>query len=180
MMSKKIKIGVSSCLLGNNVRYDGGHRRDHCLRDTLGQFVKWLPVCPEVESGMLTPREPMQLMDDGVSLRLVTAQTGVDQAWLLSRWAGSKLKQLERDEVCGFVFKARSPSCGIHDAEIVDSSGGLIRRGPGLFVAEVAKRFPSLPLEDEVRLQDPVTRENFIERIFAYQRWRKLLASKAD
>jgi len=180
MLSKKIIVGVSSCLLGNNVRYDGGHRLDHCVRDRLGQFVEWLPVCPEVEAGLLTPREPMRLIDDGVSLRLVTMQTGVDQTVLLSRWSGNKLDQLERDEICGFVFKARSPSCGVHDAEIVASSGGLIRKGPGLFVAEVSKRFPSLPLEDEGRLQDPVIRENFIERILAYQRRRKLPAVKAD
>ena len=171
---RKIKIGVSSCLLGNTVRYDGGHKLDYNLRDTLGRYVEWAPVCPEVEAGFSVPREPMRLIGDAGSLRLVAVPTGVDQTRTLSRWIRSKLKQLGQENICGFVFKARSPSCGVHDTKIFAPSGRLIGRGAGVFAAEVLTRFASLPLEDEDRLQDRGITENFIERVFVYQRWRQL------
>jgi uncharacterized protein YbgA (DUF1722 family)/uncharacterized protein YbbK (DUF523 family) len=170
-MFAKSTIGISSCLLGNTVRYDGGHKLDHYLRDTLGQFVEWEPVCPEVEAGFSVPREPMQLVGDAGSLHLVTIQTAVDRTGTLFRWSRNKLKQLEQKGICGFVFKARSPSCGVRDTKIFAPSGRLIGNGSGLFAAEVATHFPSLPLEDEGRLQDPRIRENFIERVFVYKRW---------
>src|SRR5512143_1734368 len=105
-----IKLGISSCLLGENVRYDGGHKLDHYLRDTLGQFVEWVPVCPEVECGLPVPREAMRLVGDPDAPRLVTRKTGIDHTERMTKWAGRKLAQLERQNLCGFVFKARSPS----------------------------------------------------------------------
>lgn len=165
--NKKIKIGISSCLLGNNVRYDGGNKLDRCLLDTLGQVVEWVPVCPEVEAGLPVPREPMQLVADGPRTRLIAVETKQDRTATLTRWAGKKIKQLEQESVCGFVLKARSPSCGVHDAEIVSNTGESIGTGAGLFAQALMGRFPSLPVEDEERLRDPAVREVFVARILA-------------
>jgi uncharacterized protein YbbK (DUF523 family) len=166
-MTGKIKIGVSSCLLGNVVRYDGGHKLDLYLRDILGQIVEWVPVCPEVEAGLTVPREPMQLSGDPAAPRLVTIQTGIDHTERVARWAHARLVQLEKADLCGFVFKARSPSCGVHDTKITASSGGMAGLGPGLFAAAFMLRFSSLPVEDEERLRLTSIREDFIESIFA-------------
>ena len=112
-MSEKIKIGVSSCLLGNAVRYDGGHKLDIYLRDTLGKLVEWVPICPEVEAGLTVPREPMQLAGDRAAPRLLTIQTGIDHTERVAQWAHARLVRLEKEDLCGYVFKARSPSCGV-------------------------------------------------------------------
>jgi len=166
-MPGKIKIGVSSCLLGNAVRYDGGHKLDLYLRDLLGQIVEWVPICPEVEAGLTVPREPMQLSGNPAAPRLLTIQTGIDHTERVAQWAQAKLVQLEKTDLCGFVFKARSPSCGVHDTRIMTSSGGTAGLGPGLFAAAFMRRFPSLPAEDEERLRLTSIREHFIENIFA-------------
>jgi uncharacterized protein YbgA (DUF1722 family)/uncharacterized protein YbbK (DUF523 family) len=176
-MSKKIKIGISSCLLGNNVRYDGGNKLDHYLRDTLGQFVEWVPVCPEAECGLSVPREAMDLVGDPDSPRLVTRVTGIDQTNRMLQWADKKLKALEKEALCGFVFKARSPSCGVHDTKLYSRSKRLAIRRAGLFAEMVAGRFPGMPFEDEEGLQDPGIRENFIERVFVHHRWQELIAN---
>ena len=166
-MPGKIKIGVSSCLLGNAVRYDGGHKLDLYLRDTLGKLVEWVPICPEVEAGLTVPREPMQLAGDRAAPRLLTIQTGIDHTERLARWAHARLVLLEKEELCGFVFKARSPSCGVHDTQITTPSGGTAGPGPGLFAAAFMRWFPSLPIEDEERLRLASIREGFIKSIFA-------------
>jgi uncharacterized protein YbbK (DUF523 family) len=164
-MSTKIKIGVSSCLLGTAVRYDGGHKLDLYLRDTLGKLVEWVSICPEVEAGLTVPREPMQLSGNPAAPRLLTIQTGIDHTERVAQWAQARLVRLEKEELCGFVFKARSPSCGIHDTRITTPSGGTA--GPGLFAAAFMLRFPSLPVEDEERLRVASIREGFIKSIFA-------------
>lgn len=166
-MSKKIKIGISSCLLGNNVRYDGGNKLDQYLIETLSRLVIWVPICPEVESGLPVPREAMQLVVDGQRIRLTTIETKQDRTEVLTRWAEEKLKRLEQDGIRGFVFKARSPSCGVHDAELFSTSGASLGWRAGLFAKSVISSFPALPVEDEERLRDPAVREEFLARILA-------------
>jgi uncharacterized protein YbbK (DUF523 family) len=129
-----------------------------------------VPVCPEVEAGLTVPREPMQLSGDPAAPRLLAIQTGIDHTERLTRWAHARLVRLEKAGLCGFVFKARSPSCGVHDTQIVTSSGSMAGLGPGLFAAAFMLRFPSLPVEDEERLRDPGVREEFIERILNRKR----------
>ncbi len=174
-MPGKIKLGISSCLLGQRVRYDGGHKLDHFLVDTLGKFVEWVAVCPEVESGLPVPREAMRLVGSPDAPRLVTIRTGADHTSRLARWSDRKLSELEEAGLCGFVFKSRSPSSGIRDVKIYTPAGVPSQKGAGIFGKAFIKRFPLLPAEDEGRLNDPVLRENFIERVFVFRRWRELL-----
>ncbi len=164
-MSKKIKIGISSCLLGNNVRYDGGNKLDQHLIDTLGRIALWVPICPEVESGLPVPREAMQLVADGLRICLMTIETKQDRTGVLTRWGEEKLKRLEQEGVRGFVLKARSPSCGVHNAPFFSSAGDALGAGAGLFAKAVINHFPSLPVVDEERLRDPDVRELFLRRL---------------
>jgi uncharacterized protein YbbK (DUF523 family) len=164
-MSEKIKMGISSCLLGNNVRYDGGNKLDSGLVEALGRFVLWVPVCPEAGSGLPAPREAMQLVSDGKRIRLLTVGTKRDLTDGLVRWSIEELKRLEQEGVGGFVFKARSPSCGVHDAPLVSPGGEALGGVPGLFAGAVIGRFPFLPVEDEERLRDPAARERFLARV---------------
>jgi uncharacterized protein YbbK (DUF523 family) len=164
-MPKKIKIGISSCLLGNNVRYDGGNKLDKYILDTFGRSVEWVPVCPEVESGMLVPREPMQLVGDAIKPRLITIESKIDWTDGLTRWIEIKVREMEQSGLRGFVFKARSPSCAVHGAELFTTSGTSAGRSTGLFAEAVMRSFPSLPVEDEERLHDAGTRELFLARI---------------
>ena len=167
-MENVIKIGISSCLLGQNVRYDGGHKLDRYLRDTLGQFVQWVPVCPEVESGLPVPRDAMHLTVKSGETRLVTIRTGIDHTERMLMWADGRLSELEKLDLCGFVFKSRSPSSGMQGVKVYSPSGAVVHKASGLFAGAFMKRFPHIPAEDEGRLKDPGLRENFIERVFAY------------
>lgn len=161
----KIKIGISSCLLGENIRYDGGNKRDQYLMDTFGHIVEWVPFCPEVEAGLPVPREPMQLVGEAGRTRLIAIETKQDRTDVLTRWAERKLEQLEKKGIRGFIFKARSPSCGMHDAPFYSAAGEIVGAGGGLFAEAVANRFSSLPVEDEERLRDPNIKEEFLARI---------------
>jgi uncharacterized protein YbgA (DUF1722 family)/uncharacterized protein YbbK (DUF523 family) len=176
----KIKLGISSCLLGNNVRYDGGHAWDRFLTDTLGQFVEYIPVCPEVECGFSTPRESLRLVGSPDAPRLVTVRSGQDHTGRMLTWARGKVKDLEKENLCGFIFKSKSPSSGMERVKVYDEHGVPAKKGVGLFARAFMERFPLLPAEDEGRLHDPALRENFIERIFAYQRWREVLQQKKN
>lgn len=170
---EKIRLGISSCLLGEKVRYDGGHKLDYFLRDTLGRHVDWVAVCPEAEYGLPVPREAMHLVRTGRGPRLMTSCTKVDHTDGMLRWAGQRLKELEKEDLCGFVFKSGSPSSGMRDVKVYDDSGAPVRTGAGLFAGAFVKRFPLMPAEDEGRLQDPSLRENFIGRIFVFRRWKE-------
>ncbi len=161
----KIKLGISACLLGENVRYDGGNKLDRYLMDTFGHIVEWVPFCPEVEAGLCVPREPMQLVDEARGTRLITIETRQDRTDVLACWAEKKLKQLEQEEIRGFVFKARSPSCGVRDAPRYSAAGEIVGAGAGLFVIAVAACFSSLPVEDEEGLRDLSIKEKFLARI---------------
>lgn len=174
-VSEKIKLGISSCLLGAKVRYDGGHKLDHFLANTMGKLVEWVPVCPEVESGLSVPREAMRLIGSPDSLRLVTVNTGLDLTSLLATWTKGRLSELGNAGLCGFVFKSRSPSSGIRDVKIYAKAGGSPRKGAGIFGGAFIDKFPLLPVENNERLGNPVLRENFIERAFVFRRWRDLL-----
>ena len=173
-MSEKIRIGISSCLLGNNVRYDGGHKQAYYLTETLDKYVEWIPVCPEVEYGLPVPREQMRLEGDPKAPRLVTIKTGTDHTDGMLKWARSRLKELERDNLCGFIFKSRSPSSGYKGVKVYSPTG--LRRGKGIFTSAFIRHLPVLPIEDEVILQDPGIRENFIGRVIVMNRWKEFLA----
>jgi uncharacterized protein YbgA (DUF1722 family)/uncharacterized protein YbbK (DUF523 family) len=176
-MTEKINIGISSCLLGNKVRYDGGHKLDRYLRDTLGQYLRYIPVCPEVECGLPVPREAMRLEGDPGNPRLVTNKTGVDHTQRLQAWAKKRVVALEQEDLCGFIFKKDSPSSGMQRVKVYNTAGMPVKKGSGLFARAFMDHFPLIPTEDEGRLHDPGLRENFIERIFALRRWRKTQAA---
>ena len=165
-----IRIGISSCLLGQEVRFDGGHKRDRFLTDTLGRFVEWVPVCPEVEAGFGTPRDPMRLVADGRHIRLITIKTTADVTDRLERYAGRRVQELADEQLSGYVLKKDSPSCGMDRVKVYDAHGTPRRSGRGLFAAALRARLPFLPVEEEGRLSDPGLRDNFIERVFAYRR----------
>jgi uncharacterized protein YbgA (DUF1722 family)/uncharacterized protein YbbK (DUF523 family) len=172
---EKIKIGISSCLLGEKVRYDGGHKWDRYITDTLGQYFEWLPVCPEVECGLPVPREAMHLAGDPEAPRLVTVRTGTDQTEGMLKWVKGRLKTLEHSDLHGFIFKSRSPSSGIGGVTVYTASGMPGKKGAGLFGGAFMRAFPLIPVIDEGRLHDPELRENFIERVFIYRRWKEFL-----
>jgi uncharacterized protein YbgA (DUF1722 family)/uncharacterized protein YbbK (DUF523 family) len=170
-----IRLGISACLLGEPVRYDGGHKLDRFLADTLGKYVEWVPVCPEVEIGLGVPRESMRLVGDPDAPRLIAPKSGADYTERMKAWARERLEQLATMGLCGFVFKKDSPSSGLFRVKVYDEHGGASRTGSGIFPREVMKRFPLLPLEEEGRLNDLSLRGNFFERVFAFHRWIKLL-----
>jgi len=173
-----VRIGISSCLLGEAVRFDGGHKRDAFLTDAFGCFVEWVPVCPEVECGLGTPRESMRLVRVGDGVRLLTVKTGVDRTDQLVRYADERVAQLAAQDLCGFVLKKDSPSCGMARVKIYGRGTIPTRSGRGLFAAALADRCPNLPIEEEGRLSDPRLRDNFVERVFAYGRLRELFAGR--
>ena len=175
-MLTEIRLGISSCLLGEKVRYDGGHKLDHFITETLGKFVEFVPVCPEVECGLGIPREAMHLVAAPDGPRLVTIRTQVDYTERLRAWAQKRVVELEREDLCGFIFKSGSPSSGMERVKIYYGKGEPAKTGVGLFAREFMQHFPLLPVEDEGRLHDPALRENFLERLFTMNRWRETLA----
>ncbi len=177
-MKTKIKLGISACLLGENVRYDGGHKKDDFLTDTLGQYVEYVPVCPETECGMGIPRETLRLVGDPESPRMLTTRSGIDHTERMIQWAEKKVAELESSELCGFIFKSNSPSSGMERIKVYNDKGMPVKKGVGMFARIFMKHFPRIPVEDEGRLHDPVLRENFIERIFVLKRWRETLIKK--
>ena len=168
----KPRVGISSCLLGEMVRYSGGHSRDRFLTDTFGKYVDWVPVCPEAECGLPVPREAMRLVGDPETPRLLTIDSRIDHTDRVLRWAKRRVRELTGDDLVGFVFKSRSPSCGTGRVKIYGEGATHRGTGAGLFVRAFTQRFPLLPIEDEGRLHDPIVRENFIERMFCLRRYR--------
>lgn len=163
-----VTIGVSACLLGRKVRYDGGHKLDRCITDTLGRIFRFLPVCPEVECGMTIPRDAMRLEGDSADPRLVTIDSRIDKTEQMLSFCRRRIRELETEGLCGFIFKKNSPSCGIHSVKIYAGADMPADSGSGLFAAAVARHFPLMPLEEEGEFNDPRIRELFIERAFAY------------
>ena len=174
----QIPIGISTCLLGENVRYNGGHALDRFLRDTLGKYVHYVPVCPEVECGFGIPRETFRLVGDPKQPRLVTSHTGVDHTDRMEAWARKRVDELENDDLCGFIFKSDSPSSGMERVKVYDEKGVPRKMGVGVFARVFMEHFPLTPVEEDGRLHDPLLRENFIERIFTYRRYRNVMEEK--
>ncbi|MGH2749799.1 MAG: YbgA family protein [Actinomycetota bacterium] len=172
-----IKIGVSSCLLGEKVRFDGGHKKDSFLTDLFGRYVQWVPVCPEVEVGMPTPREPIRLALRDGSVHLVAPKSGTDHTHAMESYSVRRAGELGSENLCGYVFKKDSPSCGVWRVRVYNEEGMPERNERGLFARALIEAWPQLPVEEEGRLSDPKLRENFIERVFAYDRLRRLFDS---
>jgi uncharacterized protein YbgA (DUF1722 family)/uncharacterized protein YbbK (DUF523 family) len=176
---EKIRLGVSACLLGDEVRYDGGHKRDAFLVDTLGAFVEWVPVCPEVEIGLGVPRPPIRLVgDDANAPRLVVERSGEDLTGRMQRWAAGRVEELRELGLHGYVLKRASPSCGLVRVRVYGEDGSPGRVGRGLFAAALVDTLPMLPVEEEGRLTDAGIRESFIERVFAAARWQAFIATR--
>lgn len=175
---EKPRLGVSTCLLGENVRYDGGHARDRFLTDTFGKFVEWVPVCPEVECGLPVPREAMRLEGDPDAPRLVTNRTHIDQTPRMRGWAKKRVRELESEDLVGYIFKSKSPSSGMERVKVYDTDGVPHKVGVGLWARAFMDHFPLLPVEDEGRLHDDAIRENFVERIFCLRRYRDVRRSR--
>ncbi len=176
-----IRIGVSSCLLGEQVRFDGGHKRSDFLTETLGRFVEFVPVCPELEIGLGVPRESIRLVrgpDHAGAIRLVGNKTGLDHTDKMHEYAERRTAALGREELSGYVLKKDSPSCGMERVRVYATSGMATRDGAGLFASALMRRYPSLPVEEEGRLNDPHLRENFVERVFAYRRLRSFFSAR--
>ncbi len=167
MAQQLIRVGVSSCLLGEPVRYDGGHKRNRSLVDELGPLVEWVPVCPELESGLGVPRPAMRLQRDGGSVRMVEIQSGRDHTARMERFSTRRVRELAALDLCGYVLKRDSPSCGLERVPVLGKNGMRQREGVGLFAAALQAAFPELPVEDEGRLDDPEIRDSFIQRIVA-------------
>jgi uncharacterized protein YbgA (DUF1722 family)/uncharacterized protein YbbK (DUF523 family) len=191
----RLRIGISRCLIGDAVRYDGGHKRDPFLVSTFGRFVEWVPVCPEVEAGMGTPREPIHLvasaggaLSAGQPVRLVGVNSGEDWTARMARFAASRVRELKSADLAGYVLKNDSPSCGLDGVRVHhdDRASATPKRrneggtgtGRGLFAEALVSELPNLPVEEEGRLSDPALRENFVERVFAYQRLRALFSRR--
>jgi uncharacterized protein YbgA (DUF1722 family)/uncharacterized protein YbbK (DUF523 family) len=168
------RVAVSSCLLGAPVRHSGNHSRARFLTDELAPFVDWVPICPEMEIGLGTPRESLRLERSPDGPRLMTRRSRRDLTPAMNELADERSARLDAD---GYVFKAKSPSCGIHGIPLYAGDAAVNRHHRGLFADAVIEAHPLLPVEDEGRLNDAVLREAFTERIFAHARLRELLDS---
>ncbi len=179
MSEPRLRLGVSACLLGQRVRYDGGHKRDDFVADVLGAQFDLVPTCPEVAIGLGVPRAPIRLVRKagGVRVRGVR-DAALDVTDALD--AEAARVSGEQPDLCGFVLKKNSPSCGMERVKVHTEAGRPDGRASGAFAAGLMARRPLLPVEEEGRLNDPALRENFIERVFAYARWQALLAAGAS
>lgn len=173
---EKLLVGISACLLGDKVRFDGGHKHDRYITGTLGRFFDWHKVCPEVECGLPIPRETLRLVGPRENPRLITSHSGIDHTERMQAWCRRRLDEIEPFALCGFIFKSGSPSSGMQGVRVYDANGVPAKHGVGLFARAFMNRWPLLPVEDDGRLNDLPLRENFIERVFAYHRWREFLA----
>lgn len=169
------RIGISRCLLGEEVRYNGGHKRDSFLADTLSRYVEWVPVCPEVEAGLGIPREPMRLTGDARKPRLITISSRHDLTATLEDFSRRRVRGLQILALCGYVLKSASPSCGLNGVPIYGRHGKQSRSGVGLFARALRANFPLLPIAEENALQNASLRDNFLTRVFSYARWQKAL-----
>ena len=175
----RIRIGVSACLLGQEVRFDGGHKRNEFITETLGCFVEFVPVCPELELGLGVPRETLRLVRDrDDNLSLISNKNGIDHTAAMRTFAERRTAALERDDLSGYLLKKDSPSCGMERVKVYAATGMPSSTGRGLYAASLMNRYPNLPVEEEGRLNDPRLRENFVERAFAYRRLRTLFTGR--
>jgi uncharacterized protein YbgA (DUF1722 family)/uncharacterized protein YbbK (DUF523 family) len=177
-LSSTPRIGISSCLLGKKVRFDSGHKRDRYLTDLLGEYVKFVPTCPEVEVGMGVPREAVRLEGQPEAPRMVGNKSGEDWTDRMNAYSRKRVRQKYLSDLSGFILKNRSPSCGMERVKLYIKPGTVERKGVGLFAAALMERYPNLPVEEEGRLSDARLRENFIVRVFAYHRLQHLFSDR--
>ena len=175
-MEAKIRLGVSACMLGQEVRHNGGHKRNRWVTDVLGPFVEFVPVCPEVECGYPTPRPAFRLVGKPEDPRFVISRTGEDHTQRMQAWCARRVAELEKEDLCGFIFQSGSPSSGMERVKVYNEHGMARKNGVGLFARAVMERFPLLPVEEDGRLNDDLLRENFIEQIFTARRWKDCVA----
>ncbi|WP_461209783.1 YbgA family protein [Desulfocurvus sp. DL9XJH121] len=175
LQMEKIRLGIAACLLGQEVRWNKGHKLDRYLRDDLGAFVDWVPVCPEVGCGMGLPRETVRLAGDPENPRLVGTKSGQDWTGRMRAWGRERIEALRAEGICGYVFKHGSPSSGMRGIKVWQKNGQPLYSGTGIWARMVMDAFPLLPFEDDGRLNDAVIRENFIVRVFTLKRWRDML-----
>lgn len=167
------RLGISTCLLGQPVRFDGGHKGNAFLTSGLGRYVEWVPVCPELEVGMGVPREPVQLVQIAGETHMIAVESGRDWTGVMNRYAHRRGEELAGEDLCGYVLKNHSPSCGMGHVKLYCADlQSPTRQGRGLFAAALLERYPALPVEEAERLGNPVSREHFVERIFAEHRLR--------
>jgi uncharacterized protein YbgA (DUF1722 family)/uncharacterized protein YbbK (DUF523 family) len=175
MTTPPLRLGISRCLLGDEVRFDGGHKQDRFLTDVLGRYVEWVSVCPEVEAGLGTPREAMRLVGNPDRPRLMTIKSKHDHTQAMESMIDARLDSLHTQDLSGFVFKRGSPSCGVERVRVYTAQGMPSHNGVGIFAKAFTEQFPLIPVEEEGRLCDPSLRENFIERVFCYRRFQDLV-----
>jgi len=172
----RIPVGVSSCLLGESVRYDGGHKHNSYITQTLGRFFEFVPLCPEVAIGLGTPRPPIRLIGDPRAPRAVGIKDPTLDVTEALRDYGERMAA-ELGHLSGYIFKRASPSCGMERVKVYDEHAGMASNaGHGIYARAIMQALPLLPTEEEGRLNDPVLRENFIERVYVHHRWQGLLA----
>ena len=174
------RIGVSSCLLGHPVRYDGGHKRHRTVTETLSRQFEIIPVCPEMEVGMGSPREPVDLVGDPRAPRMVAKDSGKDWTAVMRRYGPPRAVELHRLGLSGFVLKSASPSCGLDRVPVRGESGEPRGAGSGLFARALTEALPLLPVETETRLDDTPLAVNFVERVHAYREWRACACPRAS
>ncbi|MEW6411302.1 MAG: DUF523 and DUF1722 domain-containing protein [Candidatus Zixiibacteriota bacterium] len=173
-----IRIGISTCLLGQKVRFDGGHKRDRFITDLLGEYFEFIPICPEVDIGMGVPREAVHLAGIPDAPRMVGGRTGKDWTQAMNQYSARKARQIEKYRLSGYILKAKSPSCGMERVKLYTLDGKATdQRTIGLYARHLLERHPLLPVEEEGRLNDAVLRENFIIRVFAYSRLQSLFSN---
>ncbi len=172
---EKITVGISKCLLGEKVRYDGQHKHDRYITGTLGKFFDWVGYCPEADSGLSIPRPAMRLVGTVPSHRLLTVNTAEDKTAVLQDWIDKVIPTIPAEGLCGYIFKAKSPSSGMKGVKIYAENGSVVGTGSGLFAERFMQEFPLVPVIDEGRLHDVGLRENFLEHVFVYARWQQLL-----
>jgi uncharacterized protein YbgA (DUF1722 family)/uncharacterized protein YbbK (DUF523 family) len=175
----EIKIGISSCLLGETVRYDGGHRKDAYVTGALSRHVTWVSICPEMELGLGAPRETLRLVGRAGAPRLVANDSGIDLTEAMDTYARARVGALAAEGLSGYILKRASPSCGMEHVKVYSEAGLPPRSGRGLFAQRLMETYPLLPVEEEGRLSDARLRDNFITRVFAYRRLRALVESGA-
>jgi uncharacterized protein YbbK (DUF523 family)/uncharacterized protein YbgA (DUF1722 family) len=174
---ESIRLGVSSCLLGRQVRFDGGHKRSRFLTDELESLVEWVPLCPEVDAGLTVPRPSLRLVSRGDDVAVERSVDGADLTALLSHWSHDAVDALANSNLDGYVLMQGSPSCGLERVKVYGPKGSSQKNGQGVFASALVAALPHLPVEEEGRLRDPRIREAFFERVFAGRRLREMLAS---
>ena len=172
---KNITLGISACLMGEKVRYDGGHKRSSFCMNTLTDYFHFTPVCPEVAIGLGIPRQPIRLVGDQTTVRVIgTDNPDLDVTEKLADYGRQKAEELS--DICGYILMQKSPSCGMERVKVYHKNGSpLGKSAPGAYAQSLMIEKPLLPIEEEGRLHDPVLKENFFTRVYAYHRWQELL-----